>query len=132
MADVFISYKQDERQAVDTIAAGLRALGLSVWFDARLSAGESFSDEIDREARNAGGILVCWSPSARESRWVKAEAMIGFEHDKLVACYVAGPDDFSPPAPFNMTCVDGPFGARRIFGFDAWRVGRVLTCVRPR
>jgi len=66
-----------------------------------MSAGETFNDEIDREARAAKAVLVCWSPDARDSRWVKAEAMIGFEQDKLVACYVAGPDGFLPPAPFN-------------------------------
>lgn len=101
MADVFISYKREERPAVEHLAATLRGLNLSVWFDASMTAGESFSDEIDREARNAKAILVCWSPTARESRWVKAEALIGFEHDTLAAAYVAGPDGFSPPAPFN-------------------------------
>src|SRR5690349_3855580 len=101
MADVFISYKRDERDAVERIAHKLRAVGLDVWFDAGMTAGDSFSDEIDREARAARAILVCWSPTARESRWVKAEAMIGFEQDKLAAAYVAGPDGFSPPTPFN-------------------------------
>ena len=101
MADVFISYKRDERDAVERIAHQLRAIGFEVWFDASMSAGDAFSDEIDREARAARAILVCWSASARDSRWVKAEAMIGFEQDKLAAAYVDGPDGFSPPTPFN-------------------------------
>lgn len=104
--DVFISYKQNERASIEQIAERLRSLGLSVWFDASMSAGESFNDMIDREARSARAMLVCWSPAARESRWVKAEAMIGFEQDKLVACYVAGPDGFSPPTPFNTSHVE--------------------------
>jgi hypothetical protein len=101
MADVFISYKRDERDAIERIAHQLRALGFEVWFDASMSAGDAFSDEIDREARAAQAILVCWSGTARDSRWVKAEAMIGFEQDKLAAAYVDGPDGFSPPTPFN-------------------------------
>jgi hypothetical protein len=101
MADVFISYKREERAAVERLAQELRALGLSVWFDASLSAGETFSDEIDREARTAKVILVCWSPAARGSDWVKAEALIGFTNKTLAACYAAGPDGFDPPAPFN-------------------------------
>jgi hypothetical protein len=103
MADVFLSYKRDERAAVETIAALLRDLGLTVWFDASMSAGETFNAEIDREARAAKAILVCWSPAARKSEWVNAEAMIGFEQKKLAACYVAGPDRFSAPTPFNTT-----------------------------
>jgi len=101
MADVFLSYKRDERTAVEQIASRLRALGLTVWFDASVSAGETFNAEIDREARAAKAILVCWSPSARQSEWVNAEAMIGFTQKKLAACYVAGPDGFDPPTPFN-------------------------------
>jgi hypothetical protein len=101
MADVFLSYKRDDREAVEVIARQLRALELSVWFDARLIAGESFNAEIDREARAANAILVCWSPAAIRSRWVVAEAMIGFDDEKLVACRVGDSDSFSPPAPFN-------------------------------
>ncbi len=101
MADVFISYKREERQAVERLAQELRRLGLDVWFDASLNAGEAFSDEIDREARAAKTILVCWSPAARASDWVKSEALIGFTNKKLAACYAAGPDGFDPPAPFN-------------------------------
>ncbi len=103
MADVFLSYKRDERAAIEQIASRLRALGLTVWFDASMSAGETFNAEIDREARAAKAILVCWSPAARQSEWVNAEAMIGFEQKKLAACYVAGPDGFSAPTPFNAT-----------------------------
>jgi formylglycine-generating enzyme required for sulfatase activity len=101
MADVFISYKREERPQVERLAQELRALGLSVWFDASLNAGEAFSDEIDREAHDAKTILVCWSPTARDSKWVKSESLIGFEQGKLAACYVAGPDGFYPPTPFN-------------------------------
>jgi len=95
--DVFLSYKRDERALVERIAVHLRALGLTVWFDAKISAGDTFNVEIDREARAAKVILVCWSPSARQSEWVNAEALIGFTQKKLAACYVAGPDDFDPP-----------------------------------
>ncbi|MEQ1617261.1 MAG: toll/interleukin-1 receptor domain-containing protein [Terricaulis sp.] len=101
MADVFISYKRNERPEVERLAAKLRELGLKVWFDASMSAGDTFNSEIDREARGAKAILVCWSPAARESEWVNSEAMIGFTQKKLAACYVAGPDGFDPPAPFN-------------------------------
>ncbi|MBX3427942.1 MAG: TIR domain-containing protein [Hyphomonadaceae bacterium] len=101
MADVFVSYKRDQRSVVDALSAKLRILGLSVWFDASLNAGDAFSDEIDREAQAAKCVLVCWSPEARESRWVRSEAMIGFDQDKLAAAYVSGPDDFYAPAPFN-------------------------------
>lgn len=101
MADIFISYKRDERAYVERLSATLRTLSFDVWFDAGLSAGESFSDEIDREVRAAKVVLVCWSPSAAASQWVKAEAQVGFAKGNLVSAYIAGPDGFDAPVPFN-------------------------------
>jgi hypothetical protein len=37
----------------------------------------------------------------------------------------------SPASRLIGTCVDAPFGARKIFGFSVAR-SQVLTCVRPR
>jgi outer membrane protein OmpA-like peptidoglycan-associated protein len=101
MADVFISYRRTDRDIVIKIREALEALKLSVWFDARLQAGESFNQEITREARNASVILVCWSPDAAESDWVQAEALIGIEEGKLVACSVLPMDLSTLPVPFN-------------------------------
>jgi hypothetical protein len=100
-ADIFISYKREERSQVERLTTALRGLGFSVWFDASLSAGEMFTDEIDREVRAAKVVLVCWSPGAASSQWVKAEAQIGFSKSNLISARVAGPDGFEPPVPFN-------------------------------
>jgi hypothetical protein len=43
LADVFISYKREEREDVVRLAKGLRALKVDVWFDVRLTSGESYS-----------------------------------------------------------------------------------------
>ena len=43
MTDVFISYKRRLRPRVEEIATALRALGVTVWYDAALEAGTSFS-----------------------------------------------------------------------------------------
>lgn len=106
MTDVFLSYKRSERAEVERLATALRGLGLDVWFDASLSAGEAFSDEIDRQVRAARVVLVCWSPQAATSQWVKAEAQIGFTKQNLISTYVAGHDGFEPPVPFNSSHVE--------------------------
>ena len=41
MADVFISYKRNERDRVSVIDKELRARDYSVWFDAKLSLGDN-------------------------------------------------------------------------------------------
>jgi hypothetical protein len=133
MADVFLSYKRDQRAEVELLATALRGLGLDVWFDASLSAGEAFSKEIDREVRAARIVLVCWSPEAAKSDWVTAEAQVGFP-DRIVSIYVSGPDGFEPPVPFNRLHVEDMRGwaARPSARDPAWlsvlrSIGRLLA-----
>jgi hypothetical protein len=99
MADVFISYKREERALVERIAEQLKGLGISVWFDSRLPSGESFDEEINREIHAAKCVLVCWSPGAVQSQWVRAEAAIGRERDVLATVMLA-PTRLYPP--FNL------------------------------
>jgi hypothetical protein len=97
--DVFISYRRDERTDVLQIAERLRALKLKVWFDADLRSGTSFDSEIDWNIRRAKCVLVCWSPGAATSDWVRGEATIGREREVLAAAMLKS---CSLPAPFNL------------------------------
>lgn len=99
--DVFISYKRRKRPEVEHIAAALRALKLTVWFDARLEPGVSFSDEIATEVRRAGAVLVCWTNDCfphggDENGWVRAEASIARGRGVYVPCFLETAD-LDPP-----------------------------------
>ncbi|MBL8552318.1 MAG: toll/interleukin-1 receptor domain-containing protein [Hyphomonadaceae bacterium] len=107
MADVFISYARSDRARVEPIAAALKALGLDVWFDAQLTPGERFSDEIEREARAAKAVLVCWTPKAVGSDWVREEAAIGKERNVLT--------------PVKLASCEPPFGFRQLQTEDLTR-----------
>ncbi|WP_395646328.1 toll/interleukin-1 receptor domain-containing protein [Terricaulis sp.] len=98
MADVFISYKREEREKVLLIADRLRAYGLDVWFDARLTTGHHFDQEIDQHVRTAKCVLVCWSSAALTSEWVRAEAAIGRERGVIVPLMI---EPCTLPVPFN-------------------------------
>lgn len=90
--DVFVSYKQQERATVVGIVRALEALELNVWFDEEIRAGTSFDKAIEQELRRARCVLVCWSPEAAMSDWVRAEATIGLERDVLAALRLANCD----------------------------------------
>lgn len=127
-ADVFISYRRDQRDQVLVIAEKLQELGLSVWFDARLEAGSSFDEEINREVRSAKCVFVCWSPEAMQSRWVRAEASIGLERDVLVAAFLH-PAELMPP--YNLVHAANLEGWNGTHDDPAWgqvlaRVGRLV------
>jgi hypothetical protein len=101
--DVFISYKRDERAEVLAIAKRLEALKLRVWFDAEMRSGTTFDTEIDRQVRAAKVVLVCWSPGAVTSDWVRGEATIGRQRGVLAAVMLKACD---LPTPFNLVHAD--------------------------
>jgi peptidoglycan hydrolase-like protein with peptidoglycan-binding domain len=103
MADVFISYKREERKAVEIIAEKLRALKLDIWFDEKLRSGNSFDDQIAHEIEAAKAVLTCWTPAAIESEWVRSEAAMAREANKFIACLLA-PTTLIPP--FNLVQTD--------------------------
>lgn len=96
VSDVFISYKREEKERVEGIAQALRSLKLKVWFDANLTPGHDFEEEINREVRSAKTVFVCWSERAVPSRWVRAEADMGFKRNVLVACFLEACDPWTP------------------------------------
>ena len=100
MADVFVSYKRAERSRVERLAERLRETGLDVWFDARLDvgSGSGFDAEIEREVTSAACVLVCWTPEARKSIYVRAEALKGLERDALRPVFL---EPCALPVPFN-------------------------------
>lgn len=61
MADCFISYKREDRDRVERIAAALRDSGRSVWWDADLAGGGRWRDTIAAELETARCVLVCWT-----------------------------------------------------------------------
>lgn len=97
--DVFLSYKRDERAQIVAISERLDALNISVWFDAEMHSGTTFDAEIEKQVRAAKCVLVCWSPGAVASEWVRAEATIGRQRGVLAAAILK---DCDLPPPFNL------------------------------
>src|SRR5688572_18888546 len=73
MADIFISYKRQDRRRIEAMSQALVDLGLSVWFDYSIDVGEDWSKRITSELEAARAVIVCWSPEACLSSWVLRE-----------------------------------------------------------
>lgn len=99
MADVFVSYKRDDRAAAERIIARLTQEGLSVWWDSRLEAGASFGEKIAHEIDEAKCVMVIWSKASVDSKWVYAEATEADSQGKLVPVTIE-PCRMKPP--FNI------------------------------
>jgi hypothetical protein len=99
MADVFLSYKREDLPRVRLIVHALSKLGLSVWFDNQLAAGESFRDAILSELDTAKAVLVLWTPASIASEWVRAEAIHALDQEKLIPAFL---EPVEVPVPFNV------------------------------
>ena len=90
MADIFLSYARSDFDRVKPLAEALIARGASVWWDQHMRSGDEFSKEIERELKNAGAVIVCWSRNGVKSRWVRDEATIAARQGKLKAVSLDG------------------------------------------
>lgn len=99
MADVFISYKKEERALTEMLESAFAAHQLSVWWDRSLAGGDAFRTTIETELGKAGAVVVIWSPLAVTSNFILDEASEAAGHKKLVpVCFTPG---FRPPMGFR-------------------------------
>jgi len=98
MSDIFISYASEDRKRVAPIAEALIGQGWSVWWDRSISAGRNFDEVIETELGAARVVIVAWSRESVQSRWVRAEAQEGLDHNKLIPVFL---DEVSPPLIFR-------------------------------
>ncbi len=98
MADVFLSYANEDRERVRGLVAVLEARGLSVWWDRRIPAGQSFREVIEQALRDARCVVVVWSSESVASKWVREEADEGLQRDIMVPLLL---DKVLPPIGFR-------------------------------
>lgn len=84
MADVFVSYARSDKARVAPLVAALEAQGWSVWWDPAIAPGQEFDRQIAAELAAASAVLVVWTPTAVQSRWVRGEARDGADRGILV------------------------------------------------
>lgn len=104
-ADIFISYDTTEQSAAAILARTLSARGYSVWWANDLVATGMFRAEIDQRLRDAKAVIVIWSPRARTSKWVIAEAADADDQGKLLNVHTKHIKKPSQqiPKPFGVT-----------------------------
>jgi len=84
MADVFVSYSRRDKARVVPLVAAIEANGLSVWWDPEIIPGQEFDRQIGAELEVAAAVVVVWTPTSVESRWVRGEAREAAERGILV------------------------------------------------
>ena len=76
MADIFVSYKAEDRRRVAPLVEALEADGLSVWWDEQIGGGAAWRQTIEGELNAAKCVIVVWSKRSvgAEGAFVQDEA----------------------------------------------------------
>jgi hypothetical protein len=98
VSDVFLSYASQDRADAGEVAGALQARGWNVWWDRKITAGQSYDQVIERELDTASCVVVLWSKHSVASEWVKNEAAAAAERGVLVPALI---DAVKPPLEFR-------------------------------
>jgi TolB-like protein len=82
--DVFLSYSREDQATARRFAEGLERAGFSVWWDQALHPGEAFDQVTEQALDAAKAVIVLWSKTSVNSRWVRAEATQANANHRLV------------------------------------------------
>lgn len=96
--DVFISYSRKDRPLAEAIAAQLEKLGVEVWWDRDLLAGEDYRKKTAGVIAQVTAAMVIWSRRSVDSEWVVGEASAARERKILVPISA---DGITPPLDFR-------------------------------
>ncbi len=84
MADIFLSYAEEDRAAARRIVGVLESQGWSVWWDRRIPTGKTWRSVIEDGIRDMRCMVVLWSSHSIDSEWVNEEAEEGRAAAKLM------------------------------------------------
>src|SRR5919108_5226958 len=98
MADIFLSYANEDREMARAVAGLLESAGCTVWWDRRIPAGRTWRSMIEEALSEMRCMVVLWSKHSVESDWVKEEAEEAREIGKLVPVLI---EAVKPPVGFR-------------------------------
>jgi TolB-like protein len=99
MPDIFLSYSREDQATARRFAEGFEKEGFKVWWDQTLRSGENYDQVTERALREAKAVVVLWSKTSVESRWVRAEAT---QADRLGTLVPAMIEDCTRPIMFEL------------------------------
>ena len=107
MADVFVSYARSDKLRVAPLVAAIEAQGWSVWWDPEISPGQEFDRQISAALKTAAAVVVVWTPTSVESRWVRGEARDAADRGILVPVRFEGAELPIDVRAIHTTDLDG-------------------------
>jgi hypothetical protein len=98
MSDVFLSYAREDRRLAERLVSQLEREGLTVWWDRAIPVGRDFDRAIGEELDAASCVVVIWSQWSVQSEYVRDEAQVALDSQRLVPIAVGSA---KPPLGFR-------------------------------
>ena len=98
MSDIFISYASEDRPWAQMLAETLEDRGWSSFWDRAIPIGKTWRETIGRELNEARCVIVLWSKTSIDSRWVQEEADDAQRRGILVPVLI---ENVQPPIGFR-------------------------------
>jgi TolB-like protein/class 3 adenylate cyclase/Tfp pilus assembly protein PilF len=98
--DVFISYAREDQAVARKFAEALEREGLPVWWDVALRSGEAYDEAMEAALKSAKAVIVLWSKTSVDSRWVRAEATHADRNKTLIPAMI---EPCERPIMFELT-----------------------------
>ena len=100
LAEVFVSYKAEDRSRLAPLVDALEAEGFTVWWDARISGGANWHEDIERHLESAKCVIVAWSKRSigHDGHFVRDEARRAQRRDAYLPVCI---DAVEPPLGFG-------------------------------
>jgi hypothetical protein len=99
-ADVFLSYSSKDGAQIQSLAGELEGNHIPVWYDRGLIAGQRYPDVLRQRIETVKAVVVFWTENSIASKWVKAEADLADQHNKLICLRDPKLDPTRIPMPF--------------------------------
>lgn len=102
MADVFVSYKTEDRRRVAQLVHALEQEGLSCWWDAEIGGGDTWRERIEQQLEAARCVIVVWSKRSvsQDGRFIRDEASRAQRRGTYLPVLI---DKVEPPLGFGET-----------------------------
>ncbi|MBM4259933.1 MAG: TIR domain-containing protein [Deltaproteobacteria bacterium] len=98
MAEIFLSYANEDRETAGRVAKLLESAGWTVWWDRRIPAGRTWRSVIEDALTEMRCMVVLWSSNSIDSHWVKEEAEEARALNKLIPVLI---EPVNPPVGFR-------------------------------
>ena len=99
-ADVFLSYSSKDDVQVQSLADELEGKRISVWYDRGLIAGQPYRDVLRQRIETVKAVVVLRTENSITSKWVKAEADLADQRNKLICLRDPKLEPTRIPMPF--------------------------------